>query len=265
MQSEQVNTDVRHNVTVNLLDGAFFGLGLGISSYTTILPLFIALMTDSAMLVGLVAAMHAIGWQFPQLFTSGLVSRQRRYKPAVVLLTSIERLPYFALALLALALPVLSNNVALILTFPVIVLLAFGGGFTATAWQSMLGKIIPPRILGRFYGAQSATANLLLSVGAVIAGFILGENPQHTDFALCFMLSGIFMCVSWVFIALSRETPHEPLEKQKRNSGEFRAKIMQMLNQDSNLRWFMVARVLALFAQTAIGFYAIYGAKQLGA
>ena len=265
MKTSQATPDIKHNLTVNLADGAFFGLGLGVSSYTTILPLFIALLTDSATLVGLVAAMHMIGWQFPQLLTAGLVSRLRRYKPAVLILSTLERLPYFLLAILALSLGQMSTELALILIFPVVALLAFGGGFTATAWQSFVGKIFPAQIRGRFYGAQSSIANLFMSAGAIVAGLILGADPQAEAFALCFFISGIAMIISWAFLALSREADHEPLETVKRRPREFSEKIMIMLRQDSNLRWFILARMLAIFAQMAVGFYAIYGAQQLNA
>ena len=38
--------NVRFNATVNILDGAFFGAGLGFASVTTIIPLFVSLLTN---------------------------------------------------------------------------------------------------------------------------------------------------------------------------------------------------------------------------
>src|SRR5690606_6573920 len=85
---------LRFNVTVNLLDGGIFGIALGFASFGTILPLFVASMTDSATLIGLVPAIHASGWLLPQLFTAGYTSRLRRYKPTVLKATIHERLPF---------------------------------------------------------------------------------------------------------------------------------------------------------------------------
>jgi len=64
---------LRYNVTVGMIDGGFFGFALGFASFGTILPLFVASMTNSATLIGLVPAIHAAGWLLPQLFTANPV------------------------------------------------------------------------------------------------------------------------------------------------------------------------------------------------
>ena len=42
---ESVRKHLKYNITVNLLDGAFFGLGWGFGSMGTILPLLVSRMT----------------------------------------------------------------------------------------------------------------------------------------------------------------------------------------------------------------------------
>src|SRR5215211_6377056 len=96
---------LRHNVIVNLLDGGFFGLAIGFVSFGTIMPLFVASMTESALLIGLVPAIHATGWLLPQLFTASHIARLRRYKRTVLLMTIHERLPFLGLVAVALLLP----------------------------------------------------------------------------------------------------------------------------------------------------------------
>jgi hypothetical protein len=96
---------LRYNVTVGLMDGGTFGLALGFASFGTILPLFVASMTDSATLIGLVPAIHAAGWLLPQFFTASHVARLRRYKKTVLLNTIHERLPFLGFAIVALLLP----------------------------------------------------------------------------------------------------------------------------------------------------------------
>src|SRR5918911_37543 len=96
---------LRHNIWANLLDGGFFGLGIGFVSFSTIVPLFVASMTNSATLIGLVPAIHVAGWLLPQLFTASHTSRLRRYKRTVLLMTIHERIPFLGLAIVALLLP----------------------------------------------------------------------------------------------------------------------------------------------------------------
>src|SRR5512132_2598121 len=138
-----VRKHLRHNVTVNLLDGGFFGLALGFVSFSTILPLFVASMTDSATLIGLVPAIHAAGWLLPQLFTASHTSRLRRYKRTVVMTTIHERSPFLRFAIVALLLPKIGLQIGLICTFLLLIWQGLGGGFTANSWVSMISKIFP--------------------------------------------------------------------------------------------------------------------------
>jgi hypothetical protein len=87
---------LRHNVTVNLLDGGFFGLAIGFASFGTILPLFVASMTNSATLIGLVPAIHAAGWLLPQLFTANYTSRAAPLQTDSTAMTIHERSRFWA-------------------------------------------------------------------------------------------------------------------------------------------------------------------------
>jgi hypothetical protein len=177
MHSEEVK-NLRLNYIVNVLDGAFFGFGLGFASFATVIPLFVSTMTDSAILIGLISAVHLMGWQVPQLLTAQSVSRMARFKPTVMWMTIHERLPFLGLALIALFYFKIGTLPAILLTFAMLVWQGFGAGFTANAWQNMIGKVIPSDYLATFFGVQSSAANLLASGGAVLAE--PANNPLFT-------------------------------------------------------------------------------------
>lgn len=257
----EIRQNVRFNLAVNVLDGAFYGLGLGIASYVTVIPLFVATMTDSSVLIGLIATMHMIGWQLPQLLTANLVARLRRYKPLVVLMTLNERLPFFALGLVALALPTIGRELALILTFLLVTWLAMGSGLTGTAWQSMIAKIIPTDLRGTFYGLQSSAANLLSSGGALIAGAILSAGSDSRNFALCFFIAGLAMVLSLGFLNSTREPDSEAVRKTSQSRREFWGSLREILNRDHNLRLFIGARTLAQVASVGLAFFTVYAVR----
>ncbi|MHB8933670.1 MAG: MFS transporter, partial [Bellilinea sp.] len=167
--------NLKHNFTVNIIDGTFFGLGIGFASFTTIIPLFVSNLTDSATLIGLIPAVHNMGWQLPQLLTAKAVSRMQQFKPATILWTIQERLPFLGLAFVALFMNNLSKSAALAITFGLLIWQGLGAGMTANPWQNMIGKIIPSQIRGTFFGLQSGAANLLGGLSAIAAGFILDE------------------------------------------------------------------------------------------
>lgn len=90
----EMNRNFRWNFVVNVLDGSSFMLGLSFISATTIVPLFLSKLTDSAIPIGLAAVIAQGSWFLPQLFTANVVERLARKKPVVINLGFFtERLP----------------------------------------------------------------------------------------------------------------------------------------------------------------------------
>lgn len=243
-----------------MFDAAFFGIGWGFGSFGTIIPLFFAQMTNSAILIGLIPAIHAVGWQIPQLFTAGWVSRMRRYKPAVLLMTIHERVPYLGLVLAAWLLPIYGAKVALPLAFGMLIWQGLGSGFTANPWQSMIAKIIPPDSLGTFFGTQAAVANILISASAVGAGYLLDILKSPLDFMLCFLITSVAMGISLAILSLTREPVDQHKEMPAENH-QFWQSARAILRRDRNFVWFLVFRVVYQFATMGFAFYIVYGLR----
>jgi MFS family permease len=262
MKSE-INKTYRFNFFVNVVDGGFFGSAIGFASFITVIPLFVDTMTDSAILIGLIPAIHAVGWQFPQLFTANRVARLRRYKPMVLFMSIHERLPFFGLGLVAWFLPTLGPRLALWLTFGLLIWQGLGGGFTATAWQAMIAKIIPQERHGTFFGFQSALANLFASGSGVAAGLLLERLDLPLNYTVCFLLAGIAMAFSYVFLALTRE-PDSPVEEISLPTGDFYRNLVGILKRDIRFRWFLVVRGLSQISVVAFAFYTVYAVRHMG-
>src|SRR5512142_216031 len=251
---------LRYNVIVNLLYGGFFGLGIGFDSFSTVLPLFVASMTSSATLIGLVPAIHATGWLFPQLFTASYTSRLRRYKRTVLLTTIHERVPFLGLALIAFLLPKIGLQTGLILTFMLLTWQGLGGGFTANSWTSMISKIMPPESRGTFFGIQGAVANLCISVAAIGAGYILNGLGSPFDFVSLFLIACLFFTLSWLSLSLTREpADHEKVIAE--NPAPFWHGAREILGRDKNFNWFLSARLLSQFATMGFSFYIVYALR----
>ncbi len=258
----EIQRNLRHNFTVNLLDGGFFGFAMGFSSFVTIIPLFVSQMTDSALLIGLIPAIHNVGWQFPQLFTAGWVSRMRRYKPAVLAITILERLPFLGLAAVAWFGATLGGKTALFITFILLTWQGLGGGFTANPWQNMIAKIIPNDRRGTFFGMQAAAGNLLASIGAVASGLLLDRLPSPLDFTLCFLANSLLMAISWGFLSATREPPG--LERPREQIPPIWPSLRSILQQDQNFVWFVAIRMLTQVAVLGLSFYTVYAVRQFG-
>lgn len=247
------------NYIVNLVDAAFFGIGIGFASWGTIFPLFISKFTDAQTLIGLIPAIHAVGWTGPQLFLAGIVARQKRFKPFVLWMTGNERIPLLLMAGVAWFATQLGATPTLAMTFVILSWQGLGGGFTANAWQSMIAKIFPPNQRGTFIGVQAAVANVTMAIAAIYAGKLLEALPFPTNYAVTFLIAAAGLILSWLALSLTIEPAHDTSNNE--TPLEFRAlftHIGKIWQRDRNFRLFMLIRNLIQFGSMGFAFFIVY-------
>jgi MFS family permease len=254
--------EFRYNFIVNVVDGGFFGFALGFASFTTIIPLFVSQITNSAVLIGLIPAIHSMGWQLPQLFTAKKVASLARQKPFVMAMTVNERIPFFGLAIVAIFLNRLDPNIALLIIFMLLIWQGLGAGMTANAWMILVGKVIPSENRATFFGTQSAAANLLASIGAIIAGIILEKYLPNVGFMICFLIASIFMFISWFALSLTRESASS-INNSSQDEPSVTKNVIMILKSDRPFLGFLISRVFTQFALMASSFYIVYGSLYL--
>lgn len=254
---------LKFNFIIGLLDGGLFGIGIGFGSFTTVLPLFVSRMTDSALLIGLIPAIHGAGWQLPQLLTAGWVLRAKRVKPLLLLATIHERLPFLGLAAIAFFIGRLQPSIALTITFLLIIWQGLGAGFAANPWQTMITKVMPPELHGTFFGTQSAAFNGLAGLAAIAAGLVLEKLPSPMDFTLCFLGTAVFFALSYFAIAETREY-ESPRPETEEHPAAFWGHSWNILKRDRNFNAFLIVRSISQFAAMGISFYIVYAVKIFG-
>lgn len=248
---------LRFNLVVNILDGAFFGFALGFASFSTVIPLFVSSLTSSAILIGLIPAIHSAGFQLPQLLTARGLARRKQFKNLVLLRTLHERLPFLGLALIAWSRPLMSKEITLALVFVMLIWQGLGGGVTANPWQSMVAKIIPSSTRGTFLGAQSSALSLFASIGAIGAGFILEKVAEPWDYTYCFLIACVWLVLSFFSLWLTKEPETEPAESEHEQS-KLWSGIKTILRRDVNFRWYLAARIVNQLAVMGFAFYTVY-------
>lgn len=282
--------DLSHNVVVHAIDAGFFGLALGLASFGSVLPLFLHRHTESALVLGTLGSIHLLGWHLPQLATARLVSRLSRYMPMVMAMTTLERLPFLALAVLAWlegAAPGRIDGAVLVAAvLGLVFLIGIGGGLTATPFQAMVARIIPARRRTVFYGLKAAVANLFIAGGAELSGRLLEGSASPRRFALCFLLASGATVVSWIFLSRTREgavvdREAEPAVEAAATTWSASSAIgpqvratdvvpplpsaRSLLKADSRFRWYLVTRALSQLGHMAAGFYAVYAIQRFDA
>jgi MFS family permease len=265
---ESVATDARNmrwNFTFFGGDIAFFSLGISISSSYTILPLFVAHLTQSNVAIALIPAIRALGLYGPQLLVAPLVERLRHALPFILLATILERVPYLALAVGAIALAGRNDAALLALFFVMIFLALFAGGITYPAWLDMIARSIPRTWLGRFMGFWWGAGNVMGIGGAAIATVLLASIAWPVNFALCFAMTFAAMAISFGLLALGREPEritHTPPAARLSMSAQTH-ELIGLVRQDKSLRRLLIANGLVGMATMAGALYAV-SAVRLG-
>ncbi len=251
----------RWNFAVNLGDVSTFWVGLSFISSATIVPLYVSKLTDSALLIGLVAVIARGSWFLPQIFTANFVERLPRKKPmAVNLGFFLERLPMWFIALSP-ALALWNPTLALLLFFVAYAWHGFGAGIVATSWQDLIARCFPVERRGRFMGTSFFVGSLTGAVGAGLSAYLLANLPFPDNFLTSFLIAAAAITVSWFFLALTREPAEPPTEPPKSNR-QFWRDLPQIVRQDKNYRRFLIARWLLALSGMGVGFVTVAAVRR---
>ncbi|HEA46994.1 MAG TPA: MFS transporter [bacterium] len=252
------------NITITILDGAFFFFGLGFVSEITILPLFINKLTPYKSVVGLVTALWMFGFFAPQIISARLVEPLARKKRLVFLVGMGQRLPWLFLALATYFLIREGSLVGLFIFFVLYGFYAFSGGFNFVPWLDLMGKILLPKRRGRVLGFNRFAGGILGIVGALIAGRILGHLPFPNNFSLCFLLAFLMTSISLAAFSFYRE-PAYPVVKERMAWKVYFKGLGRILKKDKNYSYCLLANIILCFVALATPFYALYAIEKLGA
>ena len=258
----EVERHFRWNFVVNVLDGAFFWLGLSFAAPSTILPLYVSHLTDSRILIGLVAAIVGSGWYLPQLLTVHYVERLPVKKTLVINVGFFtERLPFVLMAVSVFLFAGRAPTVALWAFFITLVWRAVGAGVVAIAWQDMVAKVIPVHYRGRLLGIANFLGTALGLVGSSLAAAILDRYPFPINFGFCMSLTALFILASWVALSLTREPPLKS-QKPTLSLREYGRYLPIVLRKDRNFAAYLATRIMAVLGHMGIGFVTVYAVQR---
>ena len=247
------------NFSVNVLDNMFYALAISLVSQETIMPLLVSKLTDSTIAIGLIPAIFSLSFLLPQLFVAKHAEGLPRKLPFVLLGSGLlQRLPYPLIGLALLLFALEAPGLALILFFAGIATAAFGGGIVTPAWFSMIGKVIPTRRRGIFFGLADGGGLLLGVLGAYFVGRVLDTVDYPGGFALLFLVAGLVQAISWFSLSLTREPPSHDIKEAMPLRQYFR-QLPAVLRGHANYRRFLIGYALLRLSMMAVSFYIVFG------
>jgi MFS family permease len=255
----------RRNFACMAADWVCFVTGMAFISYTTVIPSFVNQLTDFAPLVGLAATLPNGVWLLPQLVAANYVGGRERKKPWVIAMALAGRPLYLVVALFALVAG--ERYPWILLAIFLLVETAFStlDGLASVAWFDVLGKVIPARRRGRFYGtAQGLTGLLSMGAGVVVARLLGPSGPPFPQnyglaFLACTAMLGMSL-TAFVFV-------NEPIQSAQRQREPWRVylpRLARLFREDQQLRLINLVRMLAAVGGLAVPFYVIHATDVLG-
>ncbi|MBD3181635.1 MFS transporter [Candidatus Poribacteria bacterium] len=256
-----VKRNLKWNFSVNVIDFALYTLALSFTSQLTILPAFVSKFTSSKILIGMIPTINVIGWLLPQLLSARYVEKFSRKKPFVLAVGLFERVPWLFMVLFIMpkSIPGMWKLASFMILYGVFCL---AGGINTPAWLDMMGKIIPERTRGKFFGLSNFIGNGLGVIGALIAGYLLEKTAFPGNFSACFMVAFISTSISLVFVGLTRE-PEYPVVKCPSDLKSYLGELLNITRTNRNYFRFLIAMVIISMATMASGFFTVHAIDRL--
>ncbi|MCJ7550925.1 MAG: MFS transporter, partial [Anaerolineae bacterium] len=201
---------------------------------------------------------------------SGYVER-RPYKRPLYRRMSIFRCAVLLIFALLVALIPVDSRWLPVAFFAALTLFSLGAGLVSIPFMDVVGKVIPPRRRGAFFGRRTFWGGLVALGGSSIVGFLLSE-PGVLRFplnvAVMFVLASFFYGLtawSWILI----KEPPSPLPSTAQQ-GMVDQLVMQFrrgfhaLEDNAVYRRYVWVRLALIAAGWASPFLIVYAQRELG-
>ncbi len=253
-----VQQNLRWNMGAGIIDAVFFALAMAIISNETVIPLLLTRLGASPVTLGVITALTNLGILLPQLFGAGICQERPYKKPITMLFGLGERLPYLLIGVAVWLWGDSAPAIALGAYVALRVLSSVSVGTIIPAWYTLIGKTIPTRRRGLFFGLGRGTGALLGVGGALLAGYLLDSHSYPRGYALCFVLAWVSMMISWLGLAITREPPDLAVKPRTPMKAYFR-QLPAILRGNRNYARFVVARCITVLGTMALSFFIVYG------
>jgi len=249
--------EVRRSFRLLSMDVIFYLCGQAFIDQSTILPAFLATLTDSSIVIGAIIAIKPAGLFLPQLWTAHYLRNRRRHKGFLMKVATVSRA---GIALFAITLFLTSHRVILLAVF-IVVYVGFWltEGMAGVPWTDLVAKSIPERTRGRMFGFTQVGGGVLGLLAGLFISRILarGGLPYPTNYAVLMAVAAVFFWASYVSLFAVREPDGLP-EEHDGNFLQYVRRIGRMVSGNSQLKRLLIIQMLIGFMGLSLPFFILY-------
>lgn len=254
---------LRHNLVMNVADGAMFVFGANFVSAFTIIPVFIQQAGGNPVAIGAVPVLWIMGLNLPQLFFTKIRYTERRIKPFVLRYALLFRVMYLVIALFTFfILKSLSQFNAVLSLLFLFFLTALVGSITIPAWVHLFSKTTPIKLRGRLLAVRQLIGSILAMAAGSLTVIILSTINFPSNFAILFLAAFIFTMVSFYFLSRLKEDDEVLDEEKTQPITNKLVMVKNVLRTNVPFRNFLIADALISMCITATAFYPVFALKR---
>ncbi|MEN8235754.1 MAG: MFS transporter, partial [Actinomycetota bacterium] len=256
----------RRNFTGGLIHGVFFQLSEAFSNINTVLPAFVATLTGSTIVIGLMVVAQEIGHVVPQMVTAYRVEDRPYERPILMWIITMRWVSWGLLAVVTALYALDYPNVVLFLLVALFASFSFAGGIGSVVYADVFAKAIPATRRGRFVGWKQLIG-YALAIGAGWAVAWILANPERfpypTNYALMFGLAGVFLLIALAGIAIVKEPPSTH-DRETDSLGESVRRALHLTAVNPNFRKLLAARALTGVLVLSAPFFVVFALEDVG-
>ena len=256
---------LRWNFGILLIDGVAFFVGLAFFDPNTIMPVLLKGLGAEDWQVGFARFIQVMGFALPSLFASHYIHGRAEHRSFLITACAIGRIPLLTIPAVLIWLGVGYPALALVWILAVYSIFWLLDGGAAVSWFDIVGKTMPARVRGRFFGVlQSATGLAAVGAGA-LAAVILGS--RSLDFPFDFALLAGLWCagalISQASLYLIREPRGDVDDVERPGIREYLRSAIPMLRRNPRLSRLIASRLLLDGGALAAPFYVLFARENL--
>ncbi len=252
----------KRNYVLMMLEGAFFMGGLGFFSSSTVIPVFIDMMTHSKQIVGMTISLGSFLMMFSRIVIGPYVPHIKNHArfstvlmflcrpltmiPAIFLFTGHDAMALFSL----------------ILAYSI---MWASDGLLVLPWSEVLANTVDGDTHGRLLGTQMLLGGMA-SIGAGVLINVFLRTPaldMRIAFAWIFLLGGFLMTLSCFMMAFT-ENAHQPYKTGKIDWIGYFRKLPRYLTLEKDVSRVMVLQLILMFSAMCMPFIILFAGESLG-
>ena len=252
----------RRNFFSALWHGAFLALGMALTQPTTVVAAFVVDLTGSTIWVGGLSTVLTIAGALPQIFVARWVEPRPRKMPYLMLAIYLRVASWGALAGLTYAIGASQPRLLAWVLVGLLAVFYAGGGLGGVPYTDIIGKIIPQKRRGVFFGGRQALAGPLAVGAALLAQQVLAGMAYPANYALLFGLASLSLLVASLGFWLIREPPRGDADGKVPSWREYGEQLSMTARRLGTL---IGVQFLTGFSLMVLPFYIVYARQELGA